>query len=132
MTEKDLKDLYENGNLHIAPAIEGPTQLNKDYSIPSGFVKADSNKNQLSLIDPLFITELGQVLTFGAAKYSPNNWQLCSDSTRYKDALLRHLYAYLSGELTDPESGLPHTSAIAFNTMALRWFDRQLTQKDPH
>ncbi|MHB8098104.1 MAG: dATP/dGTP diphosphohydrolase domain-containing protein [Sulfuricurvum sp.] len=111
MTEEDLNDLYEKGHLHVAPA--------KDT-----FVKADSNKNQLSLIDPLFITELGQVLTFGASKYSPNNWQLCSDSTRYKDALLRHLYAYLSGELTDPESGLPHTSAIAFNTMALRWFDR--------
>lgn len=321
MTEEDLRDLYEKGNLHIAPAVEGPTQLSKDYSIPSGFVKAettpqfvksDTGKNKLSLIDPFFIKELGEILTYGVDKYSSygiipedltigrisqtwkpttiqkilyaqlatsnlsglkklwsadaattsdlnemyqdtkndnknslqngkqlietrcenmsaleikilkenksiknvsglepllttgllksimivvlqkdvqyavtssnsltstivtspenfeeyfvvsattdsecleiiykvlkklslisnplslvetssaaNNWQLCSDPTRYKDALLRHLYAYLSGELTDPESGLPHTSAIAFNTMALRWFDRNLNE----
>ena len=89
------------------------------------FSKFDSYKNKLSLIDPQFILELGEVLTYGAVKYSPDNWKLCDDPIRYKDALLRHTFAYLSGELIDPESGLPHTSAIAFNTMALRWFDRQ-------
>lgn len=94
------------------------------------FTKFDNTKNQLSLIDPLFVIELGEVLTYGAVKYTPDNWKLCTDPTRYKDALLRHTYAYLSGELIDPESGLPHTSAIAFNTMALRWFDRQSQIKE--
>lgn len=110
--------------------LEGPTDLNHSMDLTtSGFIKYDNAKNRLSLIDPLFITELGEVLTHGAVKYAPDNWKLCEDPTRYKDALLRHLYAYLSGELIDPDSGLPHTSAIAFNTMALRWFDRQHQQK---
>ena len=60
------------------------------------FIKYDSDKHKLSLIDPLFIWELGEILTFGANKYAPNNWQLCEDPSRYKDALLRHTIAYLS------------------------------------
>ena len=95
----------------------------------SHFIKHDSGKPKLSLIDPLFIWELGEVLTFGADKYAKDNWKLCEDPSRYKDALLRHTMAYLAGELTDPESGLPHTAAIAFNTMALRWFDRNQQHK---
>lgn len=107
--------------LETLTTVEG---LPEQVRTSADFVKFDKAKPQLSLIDPLFVTELGEVLTFGAAKYSPDNWKLCPDPARYKDALLRHIYAYLSGELIDPDSGLPHTSAIAFNTMALRWFDR--------
>jgi hypothetical protein len=87
------------------------------------FTKADTGKPRLSLIDPQFIISLGDILTFGAQKYSVDNWKLCTDVSRYKDALLRHTYAYLGGEILDPESGLPHTACIAFNTMALQWFD---------
>ena len=101
--------------------------LTKQYT-GEVFIKADAGKNLMSLIDPLFVVELGDVLTFGAKKYAPDNWKLCEDPQRYKDALLRHTYAYLSGEEFDQETGLPHTSAIAFNTMALRWFDRKETK----
>jgi hypothetical protein len=49
------------------------------------------------------------VLTFGAQKYAPDNWQLVPDaSERYADALLRHIFAWLDGETLDPESGRHH------------------------
>lgn len=89
----------------------------------STFMKDDSNKNMLSLIEPHFIQSLGEVLTFGAAKYAKNNWQLCEDRSRYKDALLRHIYAYLSGEVKDPESKLDHLAHAAFGLMCLQYFD---------
>ena len=94
-----------------------------------GFMKADDGKNMLSLIEPQFIQSLGEVLTFGAKKYAKNNWQLCEDTSRYKDALLRHIYAYLSGEKVDQESGLSHLSHAAFGLMCLQYFDNLKEQK---
>lgn len=87
------------------------------------FIKADTGKNMLSLIEPQFIIKLGEILTYGAKKYDVDNWKKCDDPRRYQDALLRHLYAYLDGELIDPESAIEHTASIAFNIMALQYFD---------
>lgn len=87
------------------------------------FMKNDNGKNMLSLIEPQFVVLLGEILTFGANKYAKNNWKLCTDESRYKDALLRHIYAYLNGEKIDPESGLSHLGHAAFGLMALNYFD---------
>lgn len=89
----------------------------------SEFMKHDSGKNMVSLVDPEFILGVGEILTFGAQKYAKNNWQLNTDLDRYKDSTLRHMYAYLSGELLDPESGMPHLDHIATNIMFLRYFE---------
>lgn len=87
------------------------------------FMKFDTDKVMASLVDPDFILGTADILTFGAKKYAKNNWQLNDDLDRYKDALLRHLYAYLGGELIDPESGKPHLDHIACNTMFIRYFE---------
>ena len=58
---------------------------------PKG-MKFDGGKLQYSLIPPETTRALAQVLTFGAQKYAPNNWQLVENGeTRYLDALYRHL-----------------------------------------
>lgn len=95
----------------------------------NGFMKHDEGKVMVSLVDPEFIIGVGQILTFGAAKYEKNNWQLNTDLDRYKDAALRHLYAYLNGELTDPESGYPHLDHAACNLMFLRYFEHGTKNK---
>ena len=89
----------------------------------SQFMKHDSGKCMVSLVDPAFTLGVGAILTFGAHKYAINNWQLVPDITRYKDAAYRHFLAYLSGELIDPESGLPHLDHLATNIMFLRYFE---------
>jgi len=90
------------------------------------FQKADGEKNRLELIDPEFILGLGQVLTFGAAKYSPNNWKKAKpkDIDRISGAMLRHQMAHAGGELVDPETGLSHMYHIACNAMFLAYHDR--------
>lgn len=103
--------------------VAGTGILKTEHVQPQKFMKSDSGKNMLSLIDPQFVVLLGQILTFGANKYAPNNWQLCEDTSRYKDALLRHLYAYLGGEQLDPESGMSHLGHAAFGLMCLNYFD---------
>lgn len=88
--------------------------------------KDDTGKNRLDLIEPEFIESVGKVLTFGANKYEPNNWQNVDDGKdRYYAAALRHLMAYRKGEEKDPESGLSHLEHVACNIMFLLHFERE-------
>lgn len=88
--------------------------------------KDDQEKNRLDLIEPEFIEGVGKVLTFGADKYEPNNWQKVEDAEdRYYAAALRHLIAWRKGEKTDPESGLSHLDHVACNIMFLQHFERE-------
>ena len=89
-------------------------------------VKFDNGKPQLSLIPPKFVIQVAEVMSFGAKKYGVGNWKyLQSPKERYKDALLRHLYAYLDGELNDPETGMPHLAHLATNTAFLMHFEEE-------
>ena len=88
--------------------------------------KDDQEKNRLDLIEPEFIEGVGKVLTFGADKYEPNNWQKVEDAeNRYYAAAMRHLMAWRKGEKTDPESGLSHLYHVACNIMFLQHFERE-------
>lgn len=87
-------------------------------------MKFDGDKVRMDLIDPNFVTGVGQVLTFGAKKYAPNNWQKVDNAEdRYYAAALRHLLAWRAGEKLDPESGLNHLKHVATNIMFLMYFE---------
>ena len=87
-------------------------------------LKFDKGKLRYSLIPPEATKAIAEVLTFGAQKYAPNSWQSVPNAhERYLDALMRHLEAYRAGELTDPESGLPHMSHLLCNAAFLSYFD---------
>ena len=95
----------------------------------SAGLKYDTGKLMFSLIPPETTRALAQVLTFGANKYAPNNWQLVENGKdRYLDALLRHLDAYRSGESLDPESGLSHLSHALTNIAFLHYLDLKDSQ----
>lgn len=77
-------------------------------------VKYDAGKPRLDLLPPKAVMALGEVMTYGAAKYGADNWQGVAPE-RYTAALLRHLMAYMDGEETDAESGLPHLWHVLTN-----------------
>lgn len=81
------------------------------------FVKHDDGKTPLALLPPVAIEEMGRVLGYGAKKYAPDNWRKVGDDwkSRYLSAALRHLFAYMRGEMIDVESGLPHLSHALCN-----------------
>jgi len=92
-------------------------------STPAG-LKYDDNKLRYTLIPPVALKGLAEVLTFGAAKYAPDNWKYVENGkVRYLDALYRHLEAYRSGEILDPESGLSHLKHILTNAVFLLYFE---------
>lgn len=86
-------------------------------------LKFDGGKPRFTLLYggmPKALAGVAAVLTFGAKKYAAHSWKQVENNTeRYRDALYRHLNALESGELIDPESGLPHWDHICCNALFL-------------
>lgn len=70
-------------------------------------VKHDQEKPDYTLLPYGAVEEVVKVLTYGAKKYSRENWKYV-DSLRYEAATMRHFSAYMQGEKLDPESGISH------------------------
>lgn len=71
--------------------------------------KADAGKLQLTLVPLEMIEDVAVIRGFGNMKYKdPDNWKTV-EKERYRDAMFRHLLAYLRNPGgVDSESGLPH------------------------
>ena len=82
--------------------------------------KADAGKLQLTLVPREIIRDIAKVRGYGTRKYKdPENWKRVSVE-RYRDAMLRHMLAYLDHPYgNDEESGLPHLWHLACNVAFL-------------
>jgi hypothetical protein len=87
--------------------------------------KFDTGKLRYDLVPMDALDEIVRRFTHGAEKYAPGNWQTVDGAVeRYSAALMRHYSAYRQGERIDPEApGLSHIGAVAWNALALVWFD---------
>jgi hypothetical protein len=93
-------------------------------------MKADIGKTRFDLLLPEFEEAVAKVLTMGAEKYGPNNWQQVDDGeNRYYAALRRHLSAWRQGDKIDTESGLSHLAHVASNTMFLMYYDNEKSKR---
>lgn len=99
--------------------------VKKEHPVTTLAGKETSGKPDLSLIPYSVLTALAQVLQFGAEKYGRGNWQKGHASPDLVAAAARHLFKYNSGELLDPESGLPHLDH-ALTDLALLIAEREL------
>lgn len=90
-------------------------------------VKADKGKPDYSLLELKLLEGMVRVLTFGAKKYARDNWKkVPGGRDRYFAALQRHLAAWQSGEIIDPESGENHLDHALCNLYFLRFFDKKV------
>lgn len=90
---------------------------------PTG-IKHDRAKPRPSLLPWSSLRHVVAVLEFGAKKYEVDNWKRVENArARYLDAALRHVIAVAEGEVTDPESGLPHGAHAVCCLLFLMWFD---------
>ena len=93
----------------------------------SDFMKNDSEKNRLELIDYPFVEGIGRILTFGAKKYKAWNWTKAGDKEdieRIKGAMMRHALSYMNGDKIDDETGESHLYHMGCCMMFLDYFDR--------
>lgn len=70
--------------------------------------KDDQGKLPYHLLPPELMEGIAAVLQFGAAKYSPRNWELGMAWSRPFSALMRHMWAWWRGDKADPETGMSH------------------------
>lgn len=92
--------------------------------------KSDKGKIRPTLVPRQIIRDIAVVREYGDKKYgSTDNWKQV-EIERYRDALCRHLLAYLDDpKSVDEESGLPHLAHLATNVAFLcemeRWDDEK-------
>lgn len=94
--------------------------------------KFDNGKLRFDLMPVDSLMELAGVYTYGAAKYDDRNWERGIAWSRVFAAMMRHAWAFWSGEDNDPESGLPHMAHAAWCCMALihyAHFNRELDDR---
>lgn len=92
--------------------------------------KESKGKRQWTLLPFEALREVVDVLTVNAeTKYARNNWSLVENgTTKYMDATLRHIDAWLTGERKDPEDGKSHLAHAACDILFALWFE--LTGKE--
>ena len=78
--------------------------------------KADAGKIRPTLVPTQLIRDVAEVREYGNRKYhDPNNWKQV-EIQRYRDALCRHLLAYIDDpKSVDEESGITHYKHMACN-----------------
>lgn len=88
-------------------------------------LKLDKGKARWDLLPFEEVEDVVDILTFGAEKYAPNNWQKVDNAkSRYLAATFRHLVSWIKGDKTDKESGKSHLAHACCNILFLMWFDR--------
>lgn len=88
--------------------------------------KDDNGKDRWDLLPLAATQDVVKVLTYGAAKYSAENWRAVPDAyNRYYAAAMRHISAWRLGYEIDPESGLPHLAHATCCLLFLATFDSE-------
>lgn len=84
--------------------------------------KDDSNKLDLTLVNRELVEAVARGMTYGL-KYGRNNYKLFNkeDIPRFEAALLRHMFAHLSGEERDEQSGNFHLDHVASTLNIIFW-----------
>ncbi len=108
----DNSRCYAENGVWLATSADDPRDLifevGSDPTITLEGLKFDQGKPDLSLISRELMEEVALVRMFGLTKYPRDNWKLGFKVTRSCAAALRHIFAFLSGETNDKESGCSH------------------------
>ncbi len=97
--------------LKVMPVPQAPISPPPVGGMEAKGTKLDVGKLRFDLVPVRAMTMFVAVLSFGAKKYGANNWRnLIGWRWRYVGAGLRHIFAYMGGERTDPESRFHHLS----------------------
>lgn len=83
-------------------------------------MKFDKGKPKLSLVPTKIIKAIAVVREYGVNKYKTVNGWREVEPERYRDAMFRHLLAYIDDPYgVDEESGLPHLWHLSCNAAFL-------------
>ena len=87
-------------------------------------------KPRTDLIPTESIMALAHALTVGAGKHGPRGWERGYAWSVYYAALLRHLFAWWSGETTDDDTGMSHLWLVMANAAILTTYEARGVGED--
>lgn len=79
----------------------------------------NEGKLEWSQVDFKALEPMVRVLMKGGKAHGKDNWRKGFPTLEVCESLLRHTFAYMSGEDNDPQTGEPHTGHILSNAMFL-------------
>jgi hypothetical protein len=113
--------------------MENTENKEKDFTATTGKgqgLRFNKDKLRYDLVEPKAFEDFVQVLTDGAVKYDPRNWQKGLSWTSVLASLKRHIAAIERGEDYDKESGRLHIAHAACNVHFLNAFYYSFPQGD--
>lgn len=116
------KELWVNQDAHSPVSPEG-SYMGHEFGGKTVGLRFNSGKNQLELIPAEWIWALGSVLTAGAKKYAPRNWEKGMKKSILVGCIMRHLMKRICGEIYDSETECTHMAHVAWNALALMSYD---------
>jgi Domain of unknown function (DUF5664) len=93
---------------------------------PTGARRANLGKPRMHLLPPEPLLDLVEVLTRGAQKYQPRNWEKGLTFSSTWDSMQRHLWAWWQRQDIDQESGQHHLAHALCNLVFLLTFVRRI------
>lgn len=105
----------------------------QSYHVYDQNAKADAGKLRLTLVPRQIIKDIAETREYGLKKYTdPENWRKV-ELERYRDALFRHLIAYLDDpDGVDEESGIKHYKHIATNVAFICELEKEKDETSVH
>jgi hypothetical protein len=103
-----------------------------DQISPTGSVRKNAGKPEVSNLDPRFIEMMAKLLTDVEKKgvYSKYNWAKGNYFSVPLDCLNRHLLEIQKGNFIDNDTGLPHAVHISINAMFFDFYRRNFPEMD--
>lgn len=93
-------------------------------------LRYNSGKTRHDLTPPFAQEQYARVMTFGASKYTENNWRLGMKWSNVIASCERHLQAIKNGEDFDKESGILHSAHLMTNAAFLTEYYKIFPQGD--
>lgn len=89
----------------------------------SEFKKNDTGKPEFELLPFDLLSDVNRVLQHGAVTYGVGNWRKKEGFrlSRCFNALLRHMFAWWSGEDLDKQTGISHLDHAMCNLLFLKY-----------
>lgn len=97
-------------------------------------LRFNSGKPRWELLPYTAVAKVVDVLTLGASKYAPRNWEKGLSFSDTFASLQRHATKWFGGEDHDDETGIHHMAHVATNALFLVYFALTGKGKDdrPH
>ncbi len=93
-------------------------------------IKHDRDKVKWGLMPFEALEEVAKVMTYGAAKYSTNNWRGGMGYLRLVSAALRHIVAWVGGQDEDEETGVSPLAHACCCLLFLITYEKTKTGRD--